>query len=689
MHLEEDKIIPINKLADRLSNTPFVLWVGSAISFPPPTSSPLVPHIWKIFIEAAIDQFSDEIIIKKECELFKNVMFTNPDFLNMPFEAQILNLYSLDEKRPFNSIVNSFSRYSPNFNHLAIAKLVEKGMIRRVYTTNFDFALDSAIGIRDKDNFKFNKALWKCDPISNYPTLLFNCIGSKNNPVYVKLHGSPEFPERMGITLNLIGKGYNEVLTKLLLEDLHSEVFIIAGFAGRDIDFALFLSKHLNSLKFAKEIYWLDIKDIEEWKLEEIPVRKWISELNFHYVKEDLWTHNIFTKLAGMAGLPNELERDYYQYIDLSNLFISVHSLDKFSMLTFLGLQYLYVNKGEEAERLLSQAVSQISRNISKYLQSKVLLSFADAHGPKMKFGDIASRGKNAFEIMPTCTTFVGALWRMLFGKSEVSSKTTLTIILILLINILFAFPIYMASEIIRKKSHERRSQESIEFMKEASVFFRIMCELLVTGFMRYLLPSPTGNRNLSKLNIYGNRASIFAVNKIHKIARYSFKLANEYGQIRDEAHSTREIGRTLYLQAWNSCSEKKLWMAIAYYQSAIKIYEALGVHDGQMNSMRFCGYAFLKLSEINGKYSDEAFKLFESCFSLASDENRQYNPIEAVKALLEMSREALKCKALNDRVMKSMAKDHLVNIEDRKTYEYLSSIVDNGRLIGIGPLVP
>ena len=89
-----------------------------------------------------------------------------------------------------SDILEVFNSKSPNFNHLSIANLAKSGILKTIYTTNFDTLIEQAINPytdmeTNKQNKKYYMVLHKPEIIESY-----GCMEPNNKLTsIIKLHG--------------------------------------------------------------------------------------------------------------------------------------------------------------------------------------------------------------------------------------------------------------------------------------------------------------------------------------------------------------------------------------------------------------------------------------------------------------------------------------------------------------------
>ena len=144
---------------------------------------------------------------------------------SLPFEAFIEHMirYTGDY-----DIFNIFKgKYVPNENHIFAAKMLEKGLIERIYTVNFDLLYETAYRNISKDF----QVLYKDEHFTK------ENLSNKENKI-IKLHGSAHDVDSMKLVLNSITNRHKRNLRTNVVEYMfnrQNKIIIIFGYSNSDV----------------------------------------------------------------------------------------------------------------------------------------------------------------------------------------------------------------------------------------------------------------------------------------------------------------------------------------------------------------------------------------------------------------------------------------------------------------------
>jgi hypothetical protein len=128
------------------------------------------------------------------------------------------------------SIAEVFRHGSPNDNHITMARLLQKGYVREVLTTNFDLLIEKALGQIDESvgvNFKVYFTEDEFSGIEIHPPL----------PAVFKIHGSASDEASMRVTLSQVAsQSLSQGRAKVLEHFLASErgIVLVLGYSASD-----------------------------------------------------------------------------------------------------------------------------------------------------------------------------------------------------------------------------------------------------------------------------------------------------------------------------------------------------------------------------------------------------------------------------------------------------------------------
>ena len=176
----------INNIVSGLRKGNFVAWCGAGISYSSglPTAKDLVKEILKL-----------TKLNKKERDDIEKLI---PD--KIPFEKFMETILSTMDENARKGLLHVFSMGQPCIYHKFLARLVKEGLLKTICTTNFDTHIETALmeqeGYMPDKNFvvlsepeHFVKIDWKKDIVR-----------------IIKLHGSIETPEKLGVTLSRVAE---------------------------------------------------------------------------------------------------------------------------------------------------------------------------------------------------------------------------------------------------------------------------------------------------------------------------------------------------------------------------------------------------------------------------------------------------------------------------------------------------
>jgi tetratricopeptide (TPR) repeat protein len=206
----------MNHLAQSIHERRLCFFLGAGISKNPPANMPLAKDLRLSIMRKLLDKKEFGWNLKKK-------------LLNYPFEA-FLQVVSGDSEI-LESMIRIFRHGKPNKNHMFVAKLMKRGYVRNVLTTNFDLLLERALeheGLRRDTHFRVffdEKQFSRLD--FRRPAI----------PTIFKIHGSADDVNSIRTTLELIA---HETLSKSratvlghFFSDDHT-IILIMGYSAKD-----------------------------------------------------------------------------------------------------------------------------------------------------------------------------------------------------------------------------------------------------------------------------------------------------------------------------------------------------------------------------------------------------------------------------------------------------------------------
>ena len=213
------------EIDDSVRSGEMSLWVGSGISHEPPSALPLANELKFYVLEQICDIGDLRGLYESRLQEGKDI---GEKIRSYPLEAF---LEGISENHDIlGSIAEAVRRGSPNSNHITIAKLLEKGLVREILTTNFDLLIEKALEqIGWSLGVDFNVYSTE-DDFSRIDTHL-------GLPAIFKIHGSASDVDGMRVTLSQVAsrmpsQGRAKVLEHFLV--LERGDVLILGYGARD-----------------------------------------------------------------------------------------------------------------------------------------------------------------------------------------------------------------------------------------------------------------------------------------------------------------------------------------------------------------------------------------------------------------------------------------------------------------------
>lgn len=225
---------PLNILPWKIRKdfSPIVLLTGAGISISAglPDAYSLAYELLKI---CSHDLSHDDIDIKPIADF-------------VPLETIFQALADQNNINAIQSIIERIDLNHPSVPHIASARLCELGLLRRIYTFNFDTLHEQAFSnVNNLETPNLGRTIAK--KLS---------LESGNSVILYKVHGSAE--SAGVITLSEYIQGFSQAFIDLLAKDLDGQYWLIVGYGGWDLDFQQALFNIINSGVLPREVVWID-----------------------------------------------------------------------------------------------------------------------------------------------------------------------------------------------------------------------------------------------------------------------------------------------------------------------------------------------------------------------------------------------------------------------------------------------
>ena len=224
----------LEQIAESARSKKLSLWVGAGISKDPPASLPLGKELKFYILEKLCDHPELQQLYEERLREGRDIGNRIRDY---PLEAFVERIAD-NEDHIISKIAELFRGGDPNKNHFLIAKLMEKGFIRTVITTNFDLLIEKAlegVGWLEVTDFYVYRTEDQIERSAFHQDV----------PSIFKIHGSVDNEESMRITLRDVARRTLSEKRASLLEHFMSssdgDVLVLGYGAGDffDIDPAL------------------------------------------------------------------------------------------------------------------------------------------------------------------------------------------------------------------------------------------------------------------------------------------------------------------------------------------------------------------------------------------------------------------------------------------------------------------
>ena len=231
-----ERIEDIPKLAEFLTgigSRPFSLFVGSTISCAWPAHAPSVEDIVQSLFDELVVALDDTPILKDKVDAAMADPAVKQRRRAIPFESlweRVARVVGTE------TVADTLTRLcaggEPNWNHRAIAWLVRKGYVRRIFTTNYDEFIEKALqGPEARPGFS---ELSPLDPMVLKATVAAECPSRQAE--LIKLHGTLSKRSSMAFMFPQITAGVSTDTESILRQFLREYPVLFAGYGCNDWD---------------------------------------------------------------------------------------------------------------------------------------------------------------------------------------------------------------------------------------------------------------------------------------------------------------------------------------------------------------------------------------------------------------------------------------------------------------------
>ncbi|MCC4765730.1 tetratricopeptide repeat protein [Methanosarcina sp. DH1] len=194
------------------NNGMLAVFCGSGISRN--SGMPMVNVLIQYIIQKlGIDTVDEDVILKSD----------------LPFEA-IMEI--LSRTLDIEDIIKAYQFGEPNADHILIARLARLGVVRKIYTTNFDELIEKALdleGLKDKYITYSNE--------TDFSTV--NLAAEEEKITVFKIHGTASHPDSARAVINKISSNYlynmrSRIITHAFSGGRHSTILVL-GYSCSDM----------------------------------------------------------------------------------------------------------------------------------------------------------------------------------------------------------------------------------------------------------------------------------------------------------------------------------------------------------------------------------------------------------------------------------------------------------------------
>lgn len=240
-------------LINALRERNLVVFGGAGYSVDQPSCLPTFDQLRTLILGAFHGQLEagpiDADAVREAIDILRSAPMLPEDFFQI-----LADSYNLTNLHPRDSFTNDFCQVfnKPYFNsnHLVIARLAKRGLLRYIITTNFDVCFENAlksVGLKEGQGFYVYR---KYEDYSSFN----RTNGSSDRSIHIfKLHGSADEIESIRITHRHVRAGLHPDVKQAIAKVLEHRVLFIAGYSGRDQDVYPFLVSQVRS----SHVLWL------------------------------------------------------------------------------------------------------------------------------------------------------------------------------------------------------------------------------------------------------------------------------------------------------------------------------------------------------------------------------------------------------------------------------------------------
>ncbi len=246
---------------------------------------------------------------------------------DLPFELFLETI--LEDHDAYLRLLNLFERGEPNATHSFVAKLVKLGLVKNVYTTNFDLLLETAFsrqGLVEGEHYVrfYNKEHFE---MLDHKTIT-EALGDKAG--LFKIHGSADEPASVTTLLTLVASKILSVSRSQVIEDAFSrgshDRTIVVGYSCSDVfDITLMIERITGNISkpvlFIEHIDYADANDLpraEPVQVKELknPFKHFLGDRI--YCNTDFLIKNTWNNLEGTFGEYCQVEPcfDWQPFVD-------------------------------------------------------------------------------------------------------------------------------------------------------------------------------------------------------------------------------------------------------------------------------------------------------------------------------------------------------------------------------------